>query len=562
MRRAVVPVAAGVALVLGVAYLLAPLMGTDLSAQYTHAAFAGLPGHPLINFSWYGGINAVGYSPLSPALMWLATPRLSGVVSAVVTTGALAFVLLRTGARRPLLGGNLVAVVAVANLVSGRITFAIGMAFGSVALAALAAATPRRALRLAAASVLAALASLASPIAGLFVGLAAGAILIADLTWTDPVGRARPADLSAAAAPTGTDHRAAGTDADGGIRSFRRAVAALGRVRFGPRLAEALALGVGAAAGIAVTVGFSDGGEQPFDASSMRLEVGLAVMVALAVPAVCRVLRVGAGLTVVLLLFTFYVPTAIGANATRLPMLFAVPVVAAYAAWRWLPLVAVLVAMVWWQSPLVGGDLAAAGSPETHASFFAPLNAELATLGPVGRVEVVPLRDHWESYTVGREVALARGWERQVDVERNPIFYTGRPIGEFEYAAWLRGNAVSYVAIAPFQPLDIYARTEAAVVATVPGFLHPVWHNADWYLFSVTDTDPFVSPGTLVSASPDRIVFDATKAGPVTVMVRFTRWLTVSGGGCATATPDGWTSIRVPAPGRYALGSGLRGSDC
>jgi hypothetical protein len=339
------------------------------------------------------------------------------------------------------------------------------------------------------------------------------------------------------------------------------------RVRPGPRLADALALGLGAAAGILVTAGFSDGGSQPFDAGSMRLDVGLALVVALVVPAAYRALRVGAVLTIALLLLTFYVPTAIGANATRLPMLFAVPVVAAYAAWRWLPLAALLVAMVWWQSPVLVNDLTQAGGPETHRSFFAPLGAELDALGGaagVGRIEVVPLRDHWESYYVARRVPLARGWERQVDVARNPLFYTGKPIPPADYGAWLRANAVTYVAIAPGQPLDVYARTEAAVIAGLPDYLGLVWHDADWYLFSVANPDPFVTGGTLAAGGSDALrVVSGDPAQPMVVKIRWSSWLTVDGGACLARTPDGWTEVRDRRPGGvYEISSGLRGSGC
>jgi hypothetical protein len=530
----------------------------------------------VVNFSWYGGINALGYSPVSPSLMWMLSPRLAGVLAAVVATGALTLVLVRTGARRPVPGGVLLAVVSVGNLVSGRITFGIGVAFGALAMAALVAAAPRRALRLTAAAALAALASLASPVAGLFTGLAAGALLLADLRFEAP----RPTPALARAATTGADgtgaaaHDATADPGPAGDASGERARSSLswpvrlpGRVRPGPRLAEALTLGLGAAAGILVTVALSDGGAQPFDAASMRLDVVLALVVVLVVPAAYRAVRVGAVLAIGLLLFTFYVPTAIGANATRLPMLFAVPVVAAYAAWRWLPLTALLVAMVWWQPPVLLNDLTQAGAPETHRSFFAPLNAELDALGgatALGRVEVVPLRDHWESYYVGRRVPLARGWERQVDVERNPLFYTGRPLTPEDYGAWLRASAVTYVAVAPEQPLDVYARGEAAVVLTFPAYLRPVWSGGGWLLFAVAGTDPFVTGGSLAASSTDALrVVSGDPATPMVVKVRWSRWLTVDGGACLAPAPGGWTEVRDRAAGRsYRISSGLRGSGC
>ena len=41
------------------------------------------------------------------------------------------------------------------------------------------------------------------------------------------------------------------------------------------------------------------------------------------------------------------------------------------------------------------------------------------------RVEAVPQYGHWESQQLAGTVLLARGWERQLDTVRNPLFYGG-----------------------------------------------------------------------------------------------------------------------------------------
>ena len=41
---------------------------------------------------------------------------------------------------------------------------------------------------------------------------------------------------------------------------------------------------------------------------------------------------------------------------------------------------------------------------------------------------------------------LARGWLRQLDTGRNPIFYKGE-LNPVTYASWLTENAVRYVAL-------------------------------------------------------------------------------------------------------------------
>jgi hypothetical protein len=227
--------------------------------------------------------------------------------------------------------------------------------------------------------------------------------------------------------------------------------------------------------------------------------------------------------------------------------------------WRWLTVV--LVAIVWWQPPIVTSDLGNAGSAESHRGFYQPLIDEMATRGPIGRVEVVPLRDHWESAYVAAAVPLARGWERQVDVARNPLFYADTLSTE-DYGDWLRRNAVQYVAIAPASQPDRYARTEAAVVEGAPPYLAEVWRDAHWRLYAVTDPTPLVStPGHLVASRADRVEFTADAPGDVLVRVRWSRWLTAAGA-CVRKGPDGWTAVRVRDPGRYTLTSQLGGHPC
>jgi hypothetical protein len=504
LSRLTWPWTAGVAVLLTAAYLLAPPMGTDLAAQQARADFAAGWGLAPIDFSWYGGINQFGYSLITGWLGALLGVRVLGAVAAVGAALAFQWLLMATGARRPLLGGVVGALVFVANLVSGRITFAVGLALGLLALCA-ATLDVRRPWRLALIAVAAALATWASPVAGLFVGVAGAALLIA-----------RP-------------------------RIFR---------------AEAMTLCVAPAVALApVALLFSDGGEQPFTAESMRIHIALAVLVALVVPARYRALRIGAVLAVALLLVAFYLPSPIGSNALRLPLLFTLPVVAAYAELTRPVLALVLVAACWWQPPVVTSDLYRAGSPESREAFFRPLVDELRGRAP-GRVEVVPLQDHWESAYVAAAVPLARGWLRQVDVDRNPLFYADR-LGSAAYTAWLRSNAVLYVAVAPGSTPDRWARAEADLVVSGVPALRRIWNDRSWVLYAVTDPQPLVAaPAELVASDRGGVTFDAPAAGEVLVRVRWSRWLTLDGGSVAPG-PDGWTLLHLAGPGRYRLTSAL-----
>jgi hypothetical protein len=514
LSRLTWPWTAGVAVLATAAFLLAPPMGTDLAAQQARADFAAQCGLAPIDFSWYGGVNQFGYSLITGWLGAALGVRVLGALAAIVAALAFQWLLLATGARRPLLGGILGALVFVANLVSGRITFAVGLALGLLALCA-AVSTLSRLPRLVLIAVAAALATWASPVAGLFVGVAGAALLIA--AFSD---RLR-------------------------LRAPRR---------YWP---DAVTLCLAPAVALApMALLFSDGGEQPFTADSMRIHIALALLVALVVPARYRALRIGAVLAIVLLLVAFYLPSPIGSNALRLPLLFTLPVVAAYANLTRPVLTFLLVAVWWWQPPLITSDLYRAGSAETAAAFYQPLVEELRRRAP-GRVEVVPLQDHWESAYVAAAVPLARGWLRQVDMDRNPLFYTDQ-LDPGAYATWLRSNAVSYVAVAPGSTPDRWARAEAALVVAGTPSLRRVWNDGTWVLYAVTDPQPLVAaPAVLVASDRGGVTFDAP-GGDVLVRVRWSRWLTLHGGtGRITRGPDGWTVVHLTGPGRYRLTSAL-----
>ncbi|WBB79907.1 hypothetical protein O7606_00385 [Micromonospora sp. WMMD882] len=525
-RWPALPLVTGAAAALAVAFLLAPPMGTDLAAQVARADFVARHGLTPVDLGWYGGVHQHGYSLLTAGLGALIGVRPLGALAALVGAVALGWLFVRHRARRPLLAGLLGAVVLVGNLASGRITFAVGLALGLLALVAVSARRPARPLRLVLAGLLAALTTWASPVAGLFLGLAGTALLLAALRRGPGPGHPLP----------------------GGWRTDRP-------------VGEALTLCLAPAVALApMALLFGNGGHQPFTAESMRINVALAVLALAVLPRRRRTLRVGAALTVLLLVAAYHLPTPIGSNALRLPMLFALPLLAGYAPLPAGWLAALLAATVWWQNPVMTADLGRAGSPESSAAFYRPLAAELARRAPVGRVEVVPLRDHWESAYLPSTVPLARGWERQVDADRNAVFYTGR-LDAAGYADWLRANAVGYVAVAPDSVPDRWARDEAALVAGGLPYLRQVWSDDTWRLYAVTDPTPLVAaPGRLLAADPGGVRFTApADAGDLLVRVRWSRWLSLDGpGGCLARGPDGFVTVRVDVAGEYLLTSSLR----
>ena len=52
------------------------------------------------------------------------------------------------------------------------------------------------------------------------------------------------------------------------------------------------------------------------------------------------------------------------------------------------------------------------------------------------RIEIPQTFNHWETAYVSPRFSLARGWLRQLDLERNRIFYEGEPT-HASYRRWL-----------------------------------------------------------------------------------------------------------------------------
>jgi hypothetical protein len=492
-------ITAGTAVLLAVAYLLLPLMGSDLSAQVARADFFGGHGYTPIDLRWYGGVNQLGYSLVSQPVMATLGVRVTGALAVVVTSVLFAVLLRRTEVPRPWLGALIGAVCVAGNLVSGRVTYALGVAIGVGALVLL---TYKK--RAWAAGPVALLAAATSPVAGLFVGLAGAALLLT------------------------------------------------GRWKQGLLLAVPAAVPVGLAA-----LFLGDGGWMNIS----RADTVRAVLTSLIVVALVPKwpVRAGAALSAAGVLVAALVHTPVGLNATRLATMFALPLVAAYAKkWIVAPLL-VVTAVV--QSPVVVRDLGDAGNPTADRAYFAPLREQLARLPLTGRVEVPPTRDYWEAAYLG-DVPLARGWLRQADIDRNPLFFTvvpgapgtGVPLDPDTYRQWLADKSVQYVAV-PDAEFSWPGRAEAALVADGLPYLRQIWAGKNWRLYAVAAPQPIVAaPATLTTQDAASLTFDAPAAGDVLVRVWYYRSLSVSPEAAVERAGE-WTRINVPSPGRYRLTS-------
>ena len=221
--------------------------------------------------------------------------------------------------------------------------------------------------------------------------------------------------------------------------------------------------------------------------------------------------------------------------------------------------VAVLLAgVLLWQHPVAVNDLRQAGDPSASAAYYRPLLTELQRRRTAGRVEVVPTAGYWEAAYVPPVSPIARGWLRQADTARDPVFFTHH-LNRATYHSWLEDNGVSLVALANTRSAPV-GRQEAQLVRGRPPYLSRVWRGGAWTLYAVAGAPALVTGNaTLVSSTDSGAVVDAAAPGRALVRVRWSRWLAVRGpAGCVAPAAGGWTTMLTRAPGRYTLTGSLR----
>jgi hypothetical protein len=495
-------IASAVAAAFAVAYLIAPLTGQDLAAQIAHADFARA--HPLtpVDLRWFGGTLPFGYSLWTPLVTAWVGVRLTGAVCSVLATGQTTLLFQRAGATRPMIGGIVAAGTQTVNLIQGRVTFSLGVVCGLGALLLL-----RSRGR---AALLAFLAGAASPVTALLLWLCGGAL------W---------------------------------LR---------GRFRDGTVLLLFSAVPVVIIAGV-----FRDGGHETFSHRDARDALLATAVVAIVVPLRQVTLRIGALLGIVMVLAAYFLDTPVGNNATRLSLVFAAPVVAAFVQWRpWLAVLAVA-ATIYPQQ--LADRYGLTWGPPAQASYYTPLVSRIDADGPLtGRVEVPETQAHWDAAYLARKVPLARGWLRQVDLDLNDaVFFQHQPT-DAQYLDWLQRNSVEYVAI-PDARLTDAGQHEQAAAATASD-LTKVWSNDHWVLYKVQNPTPIVrSPGQLTAMSPTTITLTAPADSSVTVQLRWFDWLSLhtdDPGACIESGGRDSQSVtlRTAKGGSYRIDSALVGA--
>jgi len=310
---------------------------------------------------------------------------------------------------------------------------------------------------------------------------------------------------------------------------------------------------------------FPDPGRFPFWDAEFFAVLATGALGLVLVPKRLRAVRVGIALYLVTAIVLFFVANPMGGNLGRLAEDFSPSLAIGCALVGGRRLLAFLAIPAFaWQLTGLTSVHSAADDPSSQRAYYAPMLAFLSRHDPPARVEIPFTRDHWESTYVALKVPLARGWERQLDITNNPIFYSAAPLTADRYHAWLDEQGVSWIAL-PDVPLDYSAQDEAALLAHADRlpFLRLAWHDAHWKVWRVTSSPGLVTgPARLVSLDPTGFVLDATAPGSVVVRVHAAgAWSIASANACTTESSDGWTHLTVLRPGRIIVNPALAGGN-
>ncbi|MFC9407297.1 hypothetical protein ACFRAA_22100 [[Kitasatospora] papulosa] len=464
------------------------------------------------NLSWHGGMHIFNYSILAPAAMATFGVRTVSVVAGLAGTWVLAVLFLRAKVRGALLPALLGALAVWCNAASGRTTFALGAALGLLALLALH--MPRSRVAAVTCALLAALSTGASPIAGAFLAVAGAAYLL-DRQWMKAAALIAPPILL-----TG-----------------------------------------------AVLLLFPFHGEQPMSRNRLWIPLSLCAALWCATPQGWRLVRYGAAVYGAGVIVTFFLVSPIGANVDRLAIVAGPPVLLAalmtrlpFRAPRHAAPHAVLAAMLFtctgWMISNTYNDVAVSRPLPSWAKHTDGVIAALDQLHAYRmRVEVVPTTNHREAYLLAPHFNLARGWNRQLDVERGPLFYDGT-FSVAKYRAWLDRWAVGLIVLPAGHP-DGAGLAEANLLKHPPSWLSPEWRDDGWTIYRVQAPAPLVSaPATVLRTDEAGLRVHMPLPGSTVVRIAYSPWL--SAPGACVERVGAWTRLTVPERGDYQLGSGYR----
>ena len=506
VREALLAAGAAASLAALLAWLGPP--GNDLAAHVYQRAVYLDDGFELWNNFWYGG----RYSFVTYSVIYYPLAALFGIeplAVASIATAALAFAVVVGRQWGPMArwSSRSFAVVWAGLIISAAFPFALGFAFGLLALWALQAGKRWHF------GVLAVLTLLASPLAFLLL-----AIFLAGVAL----------DLR--------EH---------------------GRRLLAPTL---IMVGIGALQ-LALTRAFADGGRYPFPDWQLAAVVTFCVLGVTLTWNVERahVLRWFFVALFTVALLSYLVPSPLGENVARIRFV-ALPIgVLIFSIRGWRPVsvaaVALVLAATWNLTPHAWSfERGRSEQPAAHARYWQPAIEFLnENLTPSYRVEVVDTAGHWAAVHLPRAgIPLVRGWFRQDDFPQNKLLYDGLDRGS--YLRWLHALGVRYVVL-PNAPTDYSAKAEERLVRSGKSGLEPVFATPNMTLFEVPLARPLVTgpaPAEVVDVGQGHMLVRLEQPGRYRVAIRHSPYWR-SDGGCVTEGPDKMMRLQARRAGLVRL---------
>ena len=506
MREAVL--AAGVAATFAalLAWLGPP--GNDMAAHVYQRSVFLEDGYELWNNFWYGG----RYSFVTYSVLYYPLAALLGIeplAVASIATAALAFAVVVGRQWGPLArwSSRTFAVVWAGLIISAAFPFALGFAFGLLALWALQAGS--RWLF----GILALLTLLASPLAFLLL-----AIFLAGVAF----------DL---------------------------------RARWRRLVVPALIVAAIGTAQIVLTRAFPDSGRYPFPDWQLAAVATFCLLGAVLTWNVerARLLRWFFVALLAACLLSYVVPSPLGENVARIRFV-ALPIavlIFSLRSWRPAPVaaVALVLAAVWNLSPHAWSfERGRNEQRAAQASYWQPAIEFLdERLTPSYRVEVVDTAGHWAAVHLPQAgIPLVRGWYRQDDFPQNEILYTG--LDRASYLKWLRGLGVRYVVL-PEAPTDYSAKHEERLLRSGRSGLVPVFTTEDLSVFEVPAARPLVTGpagAEVLGVGQAHMIVRLERPGRYRVAIRHSPYWR-SDAGCVSKGPDGMLRLDARRSGLVRL---------
>ncbi len=499
-----------VAGVFAAVYVVVSPPSLDLAAHLLRAKLFSAEGFGIWNNWWYAGHHTPGYSVLFPPVSAALTPQLAAGLAATGTAALFEPLARRHFGSDAWLGALWFGAATATNLFTGRLAFAFGLLPAVASALALQRGRPRLACTLGF------ITALCSPVAALFAALAGGAYAVGSF-----------------------------------IDTRRGAPRKSAQVWVGALVAFSSLTPV-----LLLAIAFPEGGTEPFTFMTLWPIVLIGVLMLVTMPKRDYTLRAGIVLYIAGCIASYAITTAVGSNAARLGALVAGPL-AALLWWRRRPALLLLTALpllyIQWQAPIRDVSTAV-GDPAGSPSYWRPLLGFLDRQhGPPFRVEIPFTQFHWEAYEIAPRFPLARGWERQLDIKYNGLFYGNPPLTAATYEAWLHKLAIRFVAVAD-ATLDYSAIKERALIDRGLPYLHLVMRSRHWRVYEVTDATPIAQGvATLTALGPNSVTLFAQHPGTTLVRVRFTPYWAVAGApGCVA--PDGdFTKVTARQAGQIKL---------